>query len=77
MEFKNMPFYDLYCLKCDKEFNIFASMAEKSEKKILCPDCGSNDLKSVYKGASAYVKINKTPECPNRHVCGAGCRHAE
>ena len=29
-----MPFYDLRCPKCDKEFNISASMKEKSEKRI-------------------------------------------
>ena len=72
-----MPFYDLHCPKCDKEFNILASMAEKSEKRIPCPECGSFDLKSVYKGAPAYIKDKKKmPECPNRDIC-AGCRRAE
>ena len=72
-----MPFYDLRCPKCDKEFNISATMAEKSEKRIPCPECGSFDLKTVYKAAPAYIKGRKALECPNRHVCGAGCRHAE
>jgi putative FmdB family regulatory protein len=71
-----MPFYDLRCSKCDEEFNISASISEKSEKRILCPKCGSRDLKTVYKGAPAYIKNTKTPECPNRHICGAECRHA-
>jgi len=75
-----MPFYDLYCGECDKEFNILASVAAKTEKKIPCPECGSVDLKTVYNGAPAYIKSSKSsgamPECPNRSVCGsAGCHH--
>ena len=73
-----MPFYDLYCHKCDKEFNISASIKAKSDKTIPCPECGSFDLKTVYKGAPAYIKSQKITECPNRSVCGnAGCRHAK
>jgi len=71
-----MPFYDLHCPKCDKEYNISASVKEKSEKRIQCPNCGSFDLKTVFKSAPAYIKGTKAPECPNRHICGAGCGHA-
>jgi putative FmdB family regulatory protein len=72
-----MPFYDLHCSECEKEFNILASIKDKSEKRIPCPKCGSLDLKTVYKGAPAYIKNIKTPECPNFNTCGAsGCRHA-
>jgi putative FmdB family regulatory protein len=73
-----MPFYDLRCEECDSEFNILASVTAKTEKTIPCPECGSSDLKTVYKGAPAYIKSTKdAPECPNRSVCGAGgCRHA-
>ena len=71
-----MPFYDLRCPVCDKEFNIRASVAEKSEKRIPCPECGSFDLKTVYKSAPAYIKNTKSAECPNRHICGDGCCHA-
>ena len=71
-----MPFYDLHCPECDKEFNIYASMADKSEKRIQCPVCGSYDLETVFKGSPAYIKSRKAPECPNSHVCGASCRHA-
>jgi len=70
-----MPYYDLRCSKCDKEYNISASMADKSERRIPCPDCGSFELETVYKGAPAYFKSAKAAECPNRHVCGSGCSH--
>ncbi|MCL1794324.1 MAG: zinc ribbon domain-containing protein [Oscillospiraceae bacterium] len=71
-----MPFYDLHCEKCEGEFNISASIADKTNKRIPCPKCGSFALKTVYKGAPAYIKNAKAPECPNRHICGADCRHA-
>ena len=71
-----MPFYDLSCPECDKEFNILASVKDKTEKRIPCPECGSLDLKTVYKGAPAYISAKKS-ECPNQHICGsAGCPHA-
>ena len=72
-----MPFYDLYCTECDREFNILASIAKKSEKQIPCPDCGSLELKTIFKSAPVYIKGTKAPECLNRHICGAGCRHKE
>jgi len=73
-----MPFYDLSCPECDKEFNILASVSDKTEKRIPCPECGSLDLKTVYKGAPAYIKSAGKLECPNQRVCGSagGCRHA-
>ncbi len=71
-----MPFYDLRCLACGKELYIHASMTDKSGKRIPCPECGSFELETVYKGAPSYIKGAKEPGCPNRHVCGAGCRHA-
>ena len=71
-----MPFYDLRCPTCDKEYIISASMSDKTEKRIPCPDCGSIDLQTVYKTAPGVLKASsKMPECPNSHVCGAGCRH--
>ena len=71
-----MPFYDLYCAGCDKEFNILASVSDKTEKRVPCPECGSAELKTVYKGAPAYIKSTQTQECPNRLACGGGCPNA-
>jgi hypothetical protein len=51
-------------------------MSDKAEKRIPCPDCGSFDLQTVYKSAPGVLKGTKAPECPNSHICGAGCRHA-
>ncbi len=70
-----MPFYDLHCSACKQDFNISASMADKTEKRILCPECGSNQLETIYKPVNIHVK-NSAAACPSSHVCGAGCPHA-
>ena len=65
-----MPNYDLRCPDCNIEFKIYASMADKSEKRIPCPECGSFELETVFKAPPAYVKGGKA-ECPNSR--GAAC----
>ena len=74
-----MPFYDLRCLRCEKEFNIMASMSDKTEKRIPCPECGSLAMETVYTSAPAYIKnrSDAMPSCPNSNACGSsGCRFA-
>ncbi|MCL2496525.1 MAG: zinc ribbon domain-containing protein [Clostridiales bacterium] len=70
-----MPFYDLCCSKCNKEFNILATVAARMEKQIACPKCGSYDLSPVFKAAHFQIKKDEAPACPNSHICGAGCHH--
>ena len=74
-----MPFYDLHCTSCDGEFNISASMADKTERRIPCPECGSTDMETVYKSAPFFIKNrgggDNMPVCANRNVCGMGCPH--
>lgn len=69
-----MPFYDLFCQSCDKEYNIMATMANKENRNIQCPDCGTTDLKTVYNSAPNFIKKigDSGPACPNRSVCGSG-----
>lgn len=74
-----MPFYDLKCTSCYGEHNISASMKEKSEKLIACPDCGSFELETVFRAPPAFVRGVSAPAvgCPNRSsACGSGCPHA-
>jgi len=74
-----MPFYDLRCIECETESNIKATMAEKSEKQIACPECGSFDMETVYNSAPAYIKSrgSEAPSCPSASACGnRGCRFA-
>ena len=71
-----MPKYNLYCPACEQEHGIWASMTEKSQKKIPCPDCGSFELETIFKSAPAYVKGSNAAPCPNRVGCGHSCPHA-
>ena len=71
-----MPNYDLYCPACNREYSIWASMTEKSEKRIPCPDCGSLELETVFKAPPAYVKNTGAINCPKRGKCGSSCPHA-
>ena len=69
-----MPKYDMYCAACDREYNIRATMTEKAEKRIPCPDCGSYELETRFKAPPAYVK--GAASCPQVGRCGASCPHA-
>ena len=75
-----MPFYDLRCGSCNTESNIMATMTDKTENRIQCPECGSLDMKTIYKSAPAYIKNSgdAMPSCPNStSACGSsGCRFA-
>jgi len=71
-----MPKYNLYCKDCDKEHSVWASMADKTDGRIPCPDCGKMDLETVFKAPPAYVKGNAAAQCPNRSGCGSSCPHA-
>lgn len=69
-----MPFYDLRC-KCGYEFNIMAKMSDREQKLINCPECGSNELETVYKSVNIIQSRKDRPECPNIHKCGGCCHH--
>lgn len=70
-----MPFYDLKC-KCGNEFNIRASMSERENKLIKCPQCGSGELETVFKNVSiVQSRKSEGPACPNFHQCGGCCGH--
>ena len=72
-----MPFYDLRCPDCGKDFNIMASMADKAARNIPCPECGSKDMATVFNAAPAVVKSvgDKAPACRQNCAC-TGCPHA-
>ena len=69
-----MPFYELRCNNCKAEFEARASMSDRVEMRIQCPECGSNSLEAVFKTAPAYIKnLNAAPGCPNSRSCGDAC----
>jgi len=70
-----MPFYDLHCTGCNKDLNVRATVAEKTEKRIVCPECGSNQMETIFSPVNFHVKKDALAACPNSHICGSGCRH--
>ena len=75
-----MPFYNLKCRECDREFDILASISDKEEKRIYCPECDSKELEALWKNAPRYLKggLQSGQEfvCPNSKACGKDCEHA-
>ena len=70
-----MPKYDLRCEACDALFNVRASISEKTEKRINCPECGGTELATVFTAPPAFLK--REAKCPSSASCGSsGCRYA-
>jgi len=68
-----MPTYTYRCNKCQKKFDVEASIKEKEEGgvKFNCPYCKSGDTKSVFSLKSFFSKDsgNNGGGC----CCGGGC----
>lgn len=72
-----MPYYDLMCTKCGNTFNVKATIAQRENGDITCPQCNSNELEAVFSTVNYSVKSNgcDMPSCPQRHICHSGCCH--
>ena len=71
-----MPFYKLICTACGKAFESRATIAQRTEKTISCPACGSRDVETDYTAGSAAVVASHTAApagCPHGGDCCA-CR---
>jgi len=68
-----MPFYDLRCTHCNNEFNIKASMEDRENNKIVCPECGHNELEAIFRSVNIIQSRGKdNNSCPHADIC---CRH--
>ncbi|NSW91657.1 MAG: zinc ribbon domain-containing protein [Firmicutes bacterium] len=69
-----MPFYDLKCNECGKEFNVMAKISEREKKLITCPNCGNNELEPIFTNLN-FITSRKpdNPVCPNIERCGGCC----
>jgi len=67
-----MPFYDLKCTKCNHTFTKRASMSQRENKDIECPECKCNELEAVFKNVNV-VHSRKDSVCPNIDKCGGCC----
>lgn len=68
-----MPYYDLRCKDCGAEFNVRASVADRSEARIACPECGARALSAVYKTSPNVLIKKDAPACPHAAECGGCC----
>ncbi len=73
-----MPIYEFKCSKCDKFFEVIVMNAERDEKEVKCPDCGSVDFERVVSttnysmGGSASSK-NAQPAKQTRNCSQGSC----
>lgn len=68
-----MPFYNLKCSGCGREFEAYATVTERSEGHIKCPDCGGTSHCGVMdRGASIIIKKD-AGGCPHAGKCGCAC----
>jgi len=49
-----MPIYEYECQDCEKQLQILV-MKKEDEKTLLCPGCGSRDLKRLISRVSFHV----------------------
>ncbi|MCX7771818.1 MAG: zinc ribbon domain-containing protein [Clostridia bacterium] len=73
-----MPYYDLKCKNCDNTFNMKATITQRQNGEIACPECGSHDLEAVFKALNYVVKSSNSCDassCSQAHRCHSGCCH--
>jgi len=69
-----MPYYDLRCEDCQNEFNIKASIRERSEGLLRCPECGSGNLAAIFRQVNVLRFRGKDCDvCPGQTAGRQGC----
>lgn len=69
-----MPYYDLRCSKCGKEINVKASMEDREKKSIKCPDCGENEMETIFSKVNiVQSRKDEAPPCASGSCCGGNC----
>jgi len=69
-----MPTYTYKCKKCEKKFDVQASIKEKESgsNKFNCPYCKSADTKAVFSLRSFFSKDSDNKK-GGGCCCGGGC----
>lgn len=59
-------------LKCESCGNSFFEIVKNTEEKVICPKCGSDNTKKIYKGKF----YSKSGGCSGGNCSGcSGCSH--
>lgn len=61
-----MAVIDFKCAACEEEF--FEIVNSANRDKIVCPKCGSKDIKQIFQGKCSIVGSNK-----GGGSCGGSC----
>ena len=70
-----LPYYDLRCAACQTAFSIKATVKDRTDKSISCPDCGARDLETIYRKVHILRYKNKDCDvCPGSSAFSGGCR---
>lgn len=67
-----MPKYEFECNKCKNIFEIFMSLKEKENKKVICPECKAEDINQVFFGFNLN-NTNAADNAPDGCCGGSGC----
>lgn len=67
-----MGFYTFHCDKCGREFETRCTLADRETGRVVCPDCGGNELSRVFGNISVSVKGEQG--CPG--AAGGICPHS-
>jgi len=58
-----MPNYNYKCLDCYENFEIRTTIKEMENGKILCKNCGSKNIKRIYKGFGIGKSASSCSTC--------------
>ncbi|OIO71765.1 MAG: hypothetical protein CO186_11255 [Zetaproteobacteria bacterium CG_4_9_14_3_um_filter_49_83] len=69
-----MPIYEFHCRQCERDFE---TLVMRSQEKVSCPDCGSDQLQKLI---SAHAVGHAMPDtacgsapCSPAPACGGAC----
>lgn len=65
-EVRKVPIVDYICEKCGAAF---FEIVNSPEEKVICPRCGNEEVKKVYKG-KYYGNKGCSGNCGNCNGCG-------
>ena len=61
-----MPYYEVRCTQCQTEFNVKATIQERTDNNIRCPSCDSRELETIYRKVNVLrFKDKDCDVCPS------------
>lgn len=67
-----MAYYDYYCEKCEKTFEIKASITD-DRSWVKCPDCDGSEIRQLYDGVYIPSKTKTKKAAGGSQSAGDSC----